>query len=406
MYFISQVGQHDCAFACLKMLLANYHRDKNYLFLQCEDRAYNFKELREIAASYYMDVSGISIENFKEFERSKKYPFIATIEKKRGIKHSVLVLKMSRKYVKIYDPETGKRKITKELFYALWDKKALVVNIDNKDYERIKCDVQINDFIDKKDKITIPIWQVISSISLIIGMYFVNVDSYFFVPVIFFSLFLIFEILFRKNLLSAMRRMDDNVFNYKINVKNKDYYDFYKVMEKYRYVSLSIIPNLLYTILISVFVTMVLVMNSSLNVIYVILALGLALVHVYIYLPYHKNKQTSIAEQECQINDAQNQFQFRSLVTAAHSNAYQLGIFKNALTYVEVAVLLMSIITTMSATHVINIIYIIFYLCISVYLKDNFIRLLQYSEQSEEYNNQLVKLLHYIDLSVSNNPVE
>ena len=405
MYFISQVGQHDCAFTCLKMLLANYHHDKNYLFLKCEDKPYSFMDLKKIAQEYHMDVSGIRVERARELENNKGYPFIVTLEKRKGVKHSVLVLGMSRKYIKIYDPETGKRKILSEIFYSQWDRKALVVNKE-KGYQKIKCDIQINDFIDKKDKITIPIWQIISSISLAVGMYFINSNAYFFVPIIFLSLFIIFEIMFRKNLISAMQRMDDNIFNYQINAEKEQFYDFYKVMEKYRYVSLTIIPNLLYTVLISLFITSVLVMNSLTNIIYIFLALLLAIIHVYIYLPYQKNKHDEIADKEATIKDVQNQFQFRSVVNSAHESAYKLGLFRNSLTYIEVAALLMSIITVMAISHVVNITYVIFYLCISVYLKDNFIRLMKYSEQSEEYNNQLVKLLHYIDLSIKNNPME
>jgi len=405
MYFISQVGQHDCAFACLKMLLANYHHDKNYLFLKGEDKPYSFMDLKKIAANYHMDVSGIRISGSNEFERNKEYPFIVTLEKRKGVKHSVLVLAMSRKYVKIYDPETGKRKLLREIFYSQWDHKALVVNKEP-GYQKVKCDIQINDFIDKKDKITIPLWQIVSSISLAVGMYFINANSYFFVPIIFLSLFIIFEIMFRKNLISAMQRMDDNIFNYRINAEKEQFYDFFEVMEKYRYVSLTIIPNLLYTVLISIFITSVLVMNNTVNLVYVFLTLLLAIIHVYIYLPYQKNKYDEIADKEAVIRNVENVFQFRSVVNAAHERAYKLGLFKNALTYIEIAALLMSIITIMAVSHVVNITYVIFYLCISVYLKDNFIRLMQYSEQSEEYNNQLAKLLHYMDLSIKNNPVE
>ena len=405
MYFISQVGRHDCAFACLKMLLANYHHDKNYLFLQCEDRPYSFKDIKEIAAQHHMDLSGIKIDGSLELERKSRFPFIVTLEKKKGTRHSVLVLSMSRKYVKIYDPETGKRKIPMEIFLIQWDRKALVVNKE-KDYEKIKCDIQINDFIDKKDKFTIPCWQLISSISLAIGMYFIKADAYIFLPIIFLALFLIFEIMFRKNLISAMQRMDDNIFNYKIKVEKHQFYDFYSVMEKYRYVALTIIPNLLYTIIISIFVTLVLVMNSSINVVYIILSLIIALVHVYVYLPYQKNKNDEMVEQEYEIKDVENEFQFRSVVDRVHGSAYKLGLFRNSLTYIEISVLLMSIITVMSLSHIVNIIYVVFYLCITVYLKDNFIRLLQYSGQSEEYDTQLAKLLHYMDLSVSNNSIE
>lgn len=405
MYFISQVGQHDCAFACLKMLLANYHHDKNYLFLKGEDKPYSFMDLKKIAANYHMDVSGIRISGSKEIERNKEYPFIVTLEKRKGVKHSVLVLAMSRKYVKIYDPETGKRKLLREIFYSQWDHKALVVNKEP-GYQKVKCDIQINDFIDKRDKITIPLWQIVSSISLAVGMYFINANSYFFVPIIFLSLFIIFEIMFRKNLISAMQRMDDNIFNYRINAEKEQFYDFFEVMEKYRYVSLTIIPNLLYTVLISIFITSVLVMNNTVNLVYVFLTLLLAIIHVYIYLPYQKNKYDEIADKEAVISNVENVFQFRSVVNAAHEGAYKLGLFKNALTYVEIAALLMSIITIMAVSHVVNITYVIFYLCISIYLKDNFIRLMQYSEQSEEYNNQLAKLLHYMDLSIKNNPME
>ena len=93
-------------------------------------------------------------------------------------------------------------------------------------------------------------------------------------------------------------------------------------------------------------------------------------------------------------------------IDKAHNAAYELGLSKNAFTYLEIAVLLMSIITVMALSHIVNITYVVFYLCISVYLKDNFIRLMQYSDQSAEYNNQLAKLLHYMDLSIKNNPVE
>ena len=170
--------------------------------------------------------------------------------------------------------------------------------------------------------------------------------------------------------------------------------------------ALTIIPNLLYTVIISIFVTLVLVMNSSVNVVYIILSMIIALIHVYVYLPYQKNKSDEMAEQELEIEGVDNQFQFRSVVNHVHGNAYKLGLFRNALTYIEIAVLLMSILTAMYLPHLLDSTSVDLYLYINGELKDNFIRLLQYSQQSEEYNNQLAKLLHYIDLSISNNSIE
>ena len=405
MYFVSQTGQNDCAFTCLKILLANYHHDKNYLFLPSKRDAYSFKDLQDIARENHMEVIGVKrIENL-QLRTSKDFPIIVTLNKSKGIRHSVLLLGTTRKYVKVFDPENGKRRILIEEFQKQWDQKALVVDKDAPK-ERYKCEHKVTDYIDKRDKITLPIWQLISSISLLVGMYFINSNSYFFVPIIFFAAFLIFEVLFRKNLISALKRMDENVFSYQMRVDKDEYFDVFKAYEKYRLVALSIIPNFIYTVLISVFVTLILIMNDAINTVYVVLSLVLAIIHVYVYLPYFHRKANEIAEQEQALNQAENQFQFKFVAEKAHDAAYQLGLNKNIFTYVELAVLLMSSITIMSISGIVNIIYVIFYLCISIYLKDNFIHLLEYSTQSEEFDSALAKLTNYFDLTVSNKSIE
>lgn len=404
MYFISQVGQHDCAFACLKMMLANYHHDKNYLFLPGKKDAYSFKELKDIASKYHMNTLGIKIKSVQELIGSKEFPFMITLDKGKGIRHSVLLLKATKKYVKVYDPEVGKRRISLDTLYEQWDLRALIIEKEQ-EYVHVECDFEPIDFISKKDKVALPIWQLASGVSLLLAVYFINSSSYFFIPIILFALFFIFEIIFRKGLINALKRMDDNILNYKITVEPSELYEFYKVEEKYRYVALSTIPNFIYAALVSIFMTVLLVMNGAINVIYVLLALVLAIVHVYVYLPYHKRKSNELAEEELKIKTVANQFQFRAVVNNTHDAAYQLGLFRNTFSYIEVAVLLMSAVTIMSLSHVVSVIYVVFYLCISVYLKDNFIRLLECSSQSEDFDNQLVKLLHYLDLNVSNNSI-
>ena len=200
--------------------------------------------------------------------------------------------------------------------------------------------------------------------------------------------------------------MDDQVFIHKLTAKKEEYFEVYRTLEKYRFVALTIIPNFLYTILLSIFVTAILIMNGAINAVYIILSLALAVIHVYVYMPYFKRKSNEIMEQENELREAENEFEFHYAIDKAHNAAYQLGISKNAFTYLEIAVLLMSIITIMAVSGIINIVYVVFYLCITVYLKDNFIRLLEYSSQTEDYDNALVKLLKFVDLSISNNSIE
>ena len=398
MFFISQTGPNDCAFTCLKILLANYHHDKNYLFLPYKDKPYSFEDLKGIASEHHMAMIGIKISSVDELQKGKEYPFIVVIEKKKGVKHSVLLIGISRKYAKVYDPETGKRRIPLESFYEMWDRKALIVEKEVR-HEKVKCPQTFSNFIDVKDKISLPIWQLLSGVSLMAGVYFLNKDSYFFIPIIFFAMFIVFEIIFRKSLISALKRMDENYFSYQMLVDKSQYYEVYRNLEKYRYTALTIIPNLIYTMLISIFITALLVMNGMVNIIYISLSLVLAVLHVLVFKPYFKTKSNEISEQEKDISGAENEFQFHFAIKKAHESAYQLALSNNLFNYLEIAILLMTSITIMSLSGIVNIIYVVFYLCISIYLKDNFIKMFEYSNQSEEFDNLLAKLLRYIDTS-------
>lgn len=401
MFFVSQTGRNDCAFTCLKILLANYHHDKNYLFLPCKDEPYNFKELKEIASEHHMKLSAIKVASAGELYKCKNFPLIVTLEKSKGVRHSVLLLGVTRKHVKVFDPEIGKSKISIDTFFEQWNLVALMID---KEVERVKvkCPNTYSDFIDKKDKLTLPIWQLLSGISLLVGVYFVNKDSYFFIPVIFFALFLIFEIMFRKGLVSALKRLDENYLSYRLMVDKSKYQEVYRTYEKYRYTALTIIPNLIYTMLISISITALLIVNGLVNIVYISLALVIAVVHTLFYKPYYQSKSIEIAQKEKDIMLAENEIQFNYLIDKAHQSSYQVALSGNLFSYLEIAVLLMTSITIMSVSGIVNIIYVIFYLCISVYLKDNFIKMFEYSSQSEEFDSLLAKLLRYIDINKKN----
>ena len=120
---------------------------------------------------------------------------------KRGdTRHSVLVLKANTRYVMIFDPKVGKRKMNTELFFKEWTQRALIFD----DMTPMKCPEVYGDFIDKKDKIFLPVLQLLSGISLLLGTYFVSETSIFYLPIIFLALFIIFEVIYRFRLVGAM----------------------------------------------------------------------------------------------------------------------------------------------------------------------------------------------------------
>ena len=305
----------------------------------------------------------------------------------------MLVLKANRKYITIFDPLCGRRKIPTEIFMSEWTKRALIPPSEK---VKKKCETIYPDFINKRDKIILPILQVISGVSLLVGTYFINSSVKFYLPVIFFTLFIVFELLFRFELVNAMKRMDEEIFAFGFRGQNKNYMDIYKTIEKYRYHALTSTPSFLGSIMIATFISIILVMNSTINIVYIVLSASLAVINVFLYQPFFQNKSLEVADKESEINEVQSDYQFKMKSDEAHTLAYALGLNKNIYFYIEIAVLLLTIILAMTITKVINITYILFYLCISVFLHQTFVKMLEYGSKSEEFDHVKAKLINSI----------
>ena len=389
MYFISQNGQHDCAFACLAMMLANYHHDKNYLFLKHDDRAFTYKELITVGECYNLHLLGVKVSDVEELRNCKKFPIIVTLEYKNKVFHSVLLYRVNKKYVYYFDPNKGKKRMLLSEFGQLWNKKALVV--DN--FEKTKCPVEVNYFIAKKDKITLPILQVLSGLSLLVGTYFVNSDTTMLIPIILFTLFVIFEILFRDNLIKAMRRLDDNINRYEIDVEKENYFDFYMIVENYRKNAMTLLPNIIYTMLLILFAVIILIMNGLINLIYIVFAFSYSLLEYFFITPYFNNKSKELENDEQEIKQAKNKEEFNHYVGIVRNKAYSLGLYKTITTYISVALILFTIILVMVITQNISLTYVLFYLCTCYLLKTLFTSILSFSRQEEICDNYLSKII-------------
>ena len=401
MYFISQISKQDCAFACLKMMLANYHHDKNYLFLPLpkdSGATYNFQELSAISKNYNLTLQGIRISDAQELFSCKDFPIIASLRRPKMARHTVLLLGANAKYVKMYDPEVGKRKVRTELFMSEWTGHALKIVEGTK----TKCPMIFPSFISKRDKIILPILQLLSGVGLLLGTYFISEEHQFYLPIAFFAVFLIFEILFRSTLVSAMKRMDENIFEYSFKKQDRNYRTIYETIERYRQISLSIVPNIIYSSLITIFITAIMVINGPINIVYVVLPLALAVINVFLYKPHFKDQNIDISSKEKEIDDVEDDFQFKMKSSEVHSLAYDVGLNHSVYTYLEVASLLLTIILTMTISKNINITYVIFYLCISVYLKNTFEKMLEFSSRSEEFDIVKNKLLNSLELKDNN----
>lgn len=389
MYFISQVGEHDCAFTCLTMMLANYHKDKNYLFIKHEDRSYSFKELITIGECYGLTLSGVKVENPDELAKCEKFPIIVVIENEQGANHSVLLLSFNNKKVTYFDPAIGKKSEPHDEFVEKFKNVALIVA---KVHKMKRVDTP-KDYISLRDKITLPIFQILSGASLLLGTYFIDKDSYVFVPVLLLALFGVFELLFRDNLIGAMRRMETNMQGYSIEVKDNNYYHFYEASEKYRQTALSNIPNFIYSAMITIFIIFIFLINSLENFMLIIFPIVFSFVEILFLQPMLKNNETEITSLEKRITTIKDEEEYLAVSSKARNYAYLSGIVSSVATYLFIAIQLTVIILMMRRASTINITFLVFNLCLSTMLRKNIKNLLMFSEISQVADDMRIKII-------------
>ena len=391
MNFISQSGNYDCGFTCLSILLAHIHKDKNYLFLKHEDKAYSYAELIGFAKEYGLTLQGVKISNEVELINAKKLPFITSIvDREKKTKHAVLILRVNEKNITYFDPSLGKRKEKLEIFLAKWTKSALIVE----EASKTPCPIAPPDFVAKKDKITLPIWQVLSGAFLLVAGLFTSKESYVFLPIMFSALFVIFELLFRENMIGACKRIDANIEQFEIEEREEGYFPLYQDIEKYRYHALSSLSNIVYIFLVELLLTFILVLNSPLNVIYVFLSILLSGVEVFLLKPRFYAKEIEIMESEEKVKNASNKYEFDFFSSEARNKAYKYGQVKMAMNYVSIGIMLISIILVMAISSVVDVTYVVFYLCASYLLKNEFKKIFTYPENQKELLTYKMRIIN------------
>ena len=398
-FYINQCGKSDCAFACLAMMLANYHHDRNYLFLQHQDKQYSFKDLIGIGGEYNLHLSGVKFEDESEIIHNKTFPIIVILEnKEENTRHSVLLTKIKNAKVYFYDPIAGKRVLPLADFFELWSKQALIFS----GMTKTKCPIIPPDFIAKEDKIILPFFQILSGLSLFIGSYFINKDTEIILPIIFFSAFIVFELFFRASLVKAMKKMDNNIAMYTLKVDKGQYFDFYQGVEKYRYTSFCFFTNLIFSLMIILFLSFILILNSVYNLIYVLFALTVAVLESLFYEPFFEKRNKDIESDEKCLKEAENVEEYVHYAAEAREKAYHLSLSKTIMSYLTIAFFLALSVFIMSASKVVSITYIVFYLSISMYLKSNFSKVFSYSKDAEQYDSLRLRIINSVEITHSN----
>lgn len=389
MFYISQTSQNDCGFACLKMLLATLHEDRNYLYLpnREKDRPLSYARISDLAKKYGVELLGIKVEEKEEIRKNDRFPFLVTLKSSEEVSHAVLVTQLTRHRVKIMDPNRGTYSLSYKMFYALWDGTGLLVN----HYEKTRCPQVYQEERKPKDYVGSILCQVMSVICCILGVYFMDERVNLFIPIALFALGALFEVMLRAGLFKFMRKMDETYLE-DLKLDKRQYREFHTRFEDYKKTVLLTPMNAAWLLFTSAFLIFIVIFNDIHNVLMVFIPIILSLVEVFYVHPSIKEKENEIGILEKELFQSEDMEMYKDKEEEIHERAYRLARLTLVKKYAAIILMLLVTILVMALSKVISLPYIVFYLCIEYTLFTNLVNLFTYGEKKRDYLNAKVRL--------------
>lgn len=393
MYFIPQITTNDCGFTCLKMLLAEVQEDENYLYLK-EDESlsyYSYNELIDIARSHGVTLEGFKVHHKKEFKKEGRYPYIVTIGK-ASHSHAVIVDKVSFGRVIIYDPAKGRYSMSLKNFIKSWDGTLLLVQ----DVERLASTQKTPDITVKRKTLLPILLSIASASSLMAGLFFLKESYPSFLPILFLLAYILLELGSKFMTIVSLSSIDDQCLRYN-NIMRDNQFSFYERLQQYKKNSLSHPIHILTTLIISIFVIVITIMNNVTNVILVITPLFLALAESFTFKQWKKDKEASIEHEERSIFDHLDDEHYISNVKRIHKRTYNLSIKILIKKYLFFFVMVVaSFVSMLLNSTVLALPYVIFNFSIQMVLFEYFNIVFSYEDKKVEFLRSKAKLINTI----------
>ena len=392
MFYIQQIQENDCGYTALKVLLANQFNKEDYLYLT-EDEShgpYSFLELVEIAKGYGLILEGVKYES-PEYEELPNKPFLALFKYSENYTHLIYVHKVKEKSVEIFDPSKGRKTLSKSEFYSLFEGSALIIDKVEKEIEVEKKLVDIK----LSKKIFAAIIQIASLGALVAGMMFIDTESYIFVPIICFSLYVIMQILLEKYLLINMKAVD-SLYLSLIEEKPTNTNLILTRIAEYKK-SLFIGPIKLVSDLFTVlFLGIIMIINNRNSVLIVCMILLLTVVNLCLVRDAINKKKDNLAIEEKELDLAEDEAEYVRMSINLHDKAYNVVLLERVLKYIAKFLILLSVVITMIISHIVSVPFVIVHAFFAITIFDKLEDVSSFEKDQEKKKVDYMKLINVL----------
>ena len=401
MYYIPQVTKSDCGFACLKMLLANVHKDERYLYLKEDENhgPYSYQELTSFAQHYDVTLIGVRYEDKGDLRNVDKFPLILTIQAENQAPHAVLLMKKRGNKFKIQDPAKGTYWEKIDKIVKIWDGTFLAINkVQDRPFISRIIDVR-----DTKGDIVSYLIQLFAAVFIALATIFVKPDGSFVWPLVFLALSLVCEIVLRIHLLKRMQRCDKYLRKFLPYVDKKNYFDYYVRSQNYKKSALTMGLNFVFYILVVILIIAISLINSLTFVVSIGAALLAALIDVFIFHPFKKSINKELEEQENELRNVKEEDDMEMKVKTIEVKSYRYAYYEYADRVIVAAFFILASFFISMVDHSLSLINIVFYTCVSFLIYQYLVPLFSYDYRVSENTINKVRINNLIHQNDENN---
>ncbi len=399
MFYIPQILKDDCGFACLKMVLANINKDKNYLFLPQDEShgPYSYSDLINIGKENCINFTAFEATKKEELSNCSSFPLILSITGKNGAKHAVVVTKIKWKKVYYLDPRKGSGNISLTKFINSWDGTGLMVE----SFEKKQCEYKPVKPLKVSASVGLGIIQVAVAALAAVGVYFVKDGTPIYIPALFLVAAIILELIMKAICFKLMKGLDQFFFS-SGNLPLKGFREYLIRFENYKRLALSSPINLVLLFVVFAGLSAVVLLNDIKNVLLVLFPIAIAVFEWLVINPTLKAKRDEIDELEEDLDSSESGEDLQSKAKILHNKAYSYSYTMAACNYLYVGLIVLVALLTMRLCGLSSFPYIIFYTCISTAILRTLQELFSFGEKIEEFNIVKVKITNSINSQTKN----
>lgn len=352
-YFCYQGNNSDCGFASLKMMMASFAHNRSYLYIKKppnKNKNFTFLDLRHIASKYEFDIAAYFISD-KDLS-NLELPFLA----KLNTNHLVLVNKIKKDTVVIYDPGYGIKKMKISEFKDKWTGECLE-RLENSVPKKIQIKKPL--LMSKKNQYFQSIFLCVIAAILLVGFYFIKEDSNFLLVIGLLALFVICELVENWYLIKNINIFDSRYIPLYFNNPEERDYEHYKNYIDFKKNYFKSKKSILASFLIAIVLCVLLSINDLKNLLVFAILIIAKLTDKLAFKEKQQDKENEIGEIEKKAFDEKD-CAITNLLKA-NSLASAFGLFVSARKTVFLFLIAVISILMMVFNHLVSTNYVIFH---------------------------------------------